>query len=225
MRPPFMQPLSPSHARVRWRSEGTPNPVGLAAQQSHIACTFLHHVATAKSPSISTPVYYPWPNRTSTTIWFWRTCVSITPTPHLSLTADSAFFPSVSTRPPPLPPPPRPIFCVSTCLPPFLPPPRANASQRWTYREFQHHHLLLRVRRWGQFFVAAAMLGIGLVWAFIRGWQLTLAGLTIAPVFAITTAVQTKFVVRCEVRNKRGEGVGRDYYDVRFVLVLCTFHL
>ena len=128
MRPPFTQPLSPSHARVRWRSEGTPNPVGLAAQQSRIACTFLHHVATAKSPSISTPVYYPWPNRTSTTIWFWRTCVSITPTPHLSLTADSAFFPSVSTHPPPLPPPPRPIFCVSTCLPPFLPPPACKCE-------------------------------------------------------------------------------------------------
>jgi len=55
---------------------------------------------------------------------------------------------------------------------------------------------------WGQFFVVAAMLGVGLVWAFIRGWQLTLAGLAIAPVFAITMAVQTKFVARCEVRNK-----------------------
>jgi hypothetical protein len=65
------------------------------------------------------------------------------------------------------------------------------------------------------------MLGVGLVWAFIRGWQLTLAGLAIAPVFAITMAVQTKLVAKCEVRNKRArEDVARDYYDVRFVFVL-----
>ena len=79
---------------------------------------------------------------------------------------------------------------------------------------------------WGQFFVVATMWGVGLVWAFIRGWQLTLAGLAIAPVFAITMAVQTKLVAKCEVRNKRArEDVARDYYDVRFVLVLCSFHL
>jgi len=51
---------------------------------------------------------------------------------------------------------------------------------------------------WGQFFVVAAMLGVGLVWAFIRGWQLTLAGLAIAPVFAITMAADE---VRGEVRG------------------------
>jgi len=73
---------------------------------------------------------------------------------------------------------------------------------------------------WGQFFVVATMLGVGLVWAFIRGWQLTLAGLAIAPVFAITMAVQTKLVAKCEVRNKRArEDVARDYYDVCFVFV------
>ena len=79
---------------------------------------------------------------------------------------------------------------------------------------------------WGQFFVVATMLGVGLVWAFIRGWQLTLAGLAIAPVFAITMAVQTKLVAKCEVRNKRArEDVARDYYDVRFFFVLCPVHL
>jgi len=79
---------------------------------------------------------------------------------------------------------------------------------------------------WGQFFVVATMLGVGLVWAFIRGWQLTLAGLAIAPVFAITMAVQTKLVAKCEVRNKRArEDVARDYYDVRFQLVLCSHSL
>ena len=74
---------------------------------------------------------------------------------------------------------------------------------------------------WGQFFIIATMLGVGLVWAFIRGWQLMLAGLAIAPVFAITMAVQTKLVAKCEVRNKRAcEDVAKDYYDVHFVFVL-----
>jgi len=78
---------------------------------------------------------------------------------------------------------------------------------------------------WGQFFVVATMLVVGLVWAFIRGWQLTLAGLAIAPVFAITMAVQTKLVARCEARNKRArEDVARDYYDVRLVLVIRSLH-
>jgi len=78
---------------------------------------------------------------------------------------------------------------------------------------------------WGQFFVVATMVGVGLVWAFVRGWQLTLAGLAIAPVFAITMVVQTKLVAKCEVRNKRArEDVARDYYDVRLELVLCFSH-
>ncbi|CAA7261014.1 unnamed protein product [Cyclocybe aegerita] len=67
---------------------------------------------------------------------------------------------------------------------------------------------------WGQFCVVIAMLGVGLIWAFVRGWQLTLAGLAIAPVFAITMVVQSKLVARCEVRNKRArEGVSKGYYD------------
>ena len=70
---------------------------------------------------------------------------------------------------------------------------------------------------WGQFFVVGAMLGVGLVWAMVRGWQLTLAGLAIAPVFAVTMAVQTGLVAGCEVRNKRArEEVARGYYDVCF---------
>ncbi|CAA7263408.1 unnamed protein product [Cyclocybe aegerita] len=67
---------------------------------------------------------------------------------------------------------------------------------------------------WGQCVVVVAMLGVGLIWALIRGWQLTLAGFAIAPVFAITMAVQTKLVAKCEVRNKRArEEVARGYYD------------
>ncbi|KJA23691.1 hypothetical protein HYPSUDRAFT_201126 [Hypholoma sublateritium FD-334 SS-4] len=62
--------------------------------------------------------------------------------------------------------------------------------------------------------VVGAMLGVGLVWAVVRGWQLTLAGFAIAPVFAGVMAVQTRLVARCEVRNKRArEEVARGYYE------------
>jgi hypothetical protein len=71
--------------------------------------------------------------------------------------------------------------------------------------------------------VDATMLGVGPLWAFIKGCQLTFAGLAIAPGFAITMAVQTKLVARCVVRNKRArEDVARDYHDVCFVLVFCS---
>ena len=79
---------------------------------------------------------------------------------------------------------------------------------------------------WGQFFVVGAMLGVGLVWAMVRGWQLTLAGFAIAPVFAVTMAVQTGLVAGCEVRNKRArEEVARGYYDVCFFFFFFMFEL
>ncbi|KAF9559515.1 P-loop containing nucleoside triphosphate hydrolase protein [Agrocybe pediades] len=67
---------------------------------------------------------------------------------------------------------------------------------------------------WAQLSLVVSMLGVGLVWALISGWQLTLAGVAIAPVFAVTMAVQTGLVARCEVRNKRSrEEVAKGYYN------------
>jgi ATP-binding cassette, subfamily B (MDR/TAP), member 1 len=54
-------------------------------------------------------------------------------------------------------------------------------------------------------------------------------GFAVAPVFAgVTTsmALQTKLVVRCEVRNKKArelEDVARGYYDVRFYYLFFSF--
>ena len=77
---------------------------------------------------------------------------------------------------------------------------------------------------WAQFLVVTAMLGVGLIWALTRGWQLTLAGFAVAPVFAGVMALQTKLVVRCEARNKKArEDVARGYYDVRFTFFLLIF--
>ena len=69
----------------------------------------------------------------------------------------------------------------------------------------------------GQSCVVVAMVGTGLIWALIRGWQLTLVGFAIAPVFAVTMAIQTSLVAKCEGRNKRArEDVAKGYYDVSF---------
>ncbi|EPQ50798.1 P-loop containing nucleoside triphosphate hydrolase protein [Gloeophyllum trabeum ATCC 11539] len=66
-----------------------------------------------------------------------------------------------------------------------------------------------------QCMVVTAMLSVGLIWALVRGWQYTLVGLAIAPVFVITMAVQTNLVAKAEYRNKRArEEVAKTYYDV-----------
>ena len=67
----------------------------------------------------------------------------------------------------------------------------------------------------GQACVVLAMVGVGLVWAMVRGWQLTLVGVAVAPVFAGVMALQAALVARCELRNKRArEEVAKGYYDV-----------
>ncbi|KAF8452773.1 P-loop containing nucleoside triphosphate hydrolase protein [Boletus edulis BED1] len=66
----------------------------------------------------------------------------------------------------------------------------------------------------GQFVVVIAMMGVGLVWAMVWGWQLTLVGIAIGPVFVGVMAVQAGLVAKCEVRNKRArEDVARVYYE------------
>ncbi|TFK85452.1 hypothetical protein K466DRAFT_622210 [Polyporus arcularius HHB13444] len=58
------------------------------------------------------------------------------------------------------------------------------------------------------------MHGVGLIWALARGWQLTLVGFAIAPVFADVMAPQSNLVSKCEVHNKRArEEVAKQYYD------------
>ena len=66
-----------------------------------------------------------------------------------------------------------------------------------------------------QSIVVLSMLAVGLIWALVRGWQLTLVGFAIAPVFVLTMVVQSRLVAKCELRNKRArEEVAKGYYDV-----------
>jgi ATP-binding cassette, subfamily B (MDR/TAP), member 1 len=69
----------------------------------------------------------------------------------------------------------------------------------------------------GQGCVVLAMVGVGLVWAMVRGWQLTMVGVGLAPIFSGVMALQAVLVGRCELRNKRArEEVAKGYYDVGF---------
>ena len=66
----------------------------------------------------------------------------------------------------------------------------------------------------GQIVVVIAMLGIGLIWAMVQGWQLTLVGFAMAPIFGAATAIQSRLVTKFEHRNKRcREEVNKKYYD------------
>ncbi|KAF5351575.1 hypothetical protein D9758_007220 [Tetrapyrgos nigripes] len=67
----------------------------------------------------------------------------------------------------------------------------------------------------GQALVVIAMLGVGLIWAMVIGWEFTLVGLAIAPVFAGVMIIQSGLVAGCERRNRtvRRE-VGKSYFDV-----------
>lgn len=67
--------------------------------------------------------------------------------------------------------------------------------------------------------VVTSMLSVGLIWALARGWQLTLIGFAIAPVFILTMVVQSRLVAKCELRNKRArEAVAKDYYEVSWLV-------
>jgi ATP-binding cassette subfamily B (MDR/TAP) protein 1 len=66
-----------------------------------------------------------------------------------------------------------------------------------------------------QSIVVVSMLAVGLIWALVRGWQLTLVGFAIGPVFIVTMVVQSRLVAKCELRNKRArEEVAKGYYEV-----------
>ncbi|KAG1721099.1 hypothetical protein EDB19DRAFT_1917511 [Suillus lakei] len=66
----------------------------------------------------------------------------------------------------------------------------------------------------GQIVAVGAMMIVGLLWAMAWGWQLTLVGLAIGPVFVGVMGLQTNLMAKCEVRNKRArEEVARVYYE------------
>jgi len=76
----------------------------------------------------------------------------------------------------------------------------------------------------GQALVVFTMILVGLTWAMVTGWQFTLAGLAIGPVFAGVMAVQSRLSMKCQTRNRFArEEVSKAYYEVCFVSVPIHF--
>lgn len=68
----------------------------------------------------------------------------------------------------------------------------------------------------GQLVVVTSMIIIGLTWAFAVGWELTLVGLGLAPVFILATRAQADVLSRFEARNKvMREEVSKRFHQVR----------
>lgn len=67
----------------------------------------------------------------------------------------------------------------------------------------------------GHLIVATTMIGLGLIWAMVVGWRLTLVGLAIAPVFGILMIVEATLLSKMETVNKRRrEDLARAFYEV-----------
>lgn len=77
----------------------------------------------------------------------------------------------------------------------------------------------------GMFAVVAAMLTVGLVWAMVLGWQLTLVGIAIVPVFAGAMTLQTRLTSKFQLKNKRArEEVSKVYYEVSCHTIVLSFN-
>ncbi|KIJ29925.1 hypothetical protein M422DRAFT_53957 [Sphaerobolus stellatus SS14] len=66
----------------------------------------------------------------------------------------------------------------------------------------------------GMALVVFAMLGLGLVWSLVQGWQLTLVGVAIVPIFAGAMAIQARMISKHQLKAKRArEDVSKIYYE------------
>ena len=67
----------------------------------------------------------------------------------------------------------------------------------------------------GKLVVFVAMVGLGIGWAMVVNWRLTLIGVALAPIFAMIMVVNEAVIGKAEVANKsRREAVARTFYDV-----------
>lgn len=54
----------------------------------------------------------------------------------------------------------------------------------------------------GQIFFVVMLVSIGLIWALVQGWQLTLAGLSLLPIIAIVSFFQWRFISATEADHR-----------------------
>lgn len=68
----------------------------------------------------------------------------------------------------------------------------------------------------GKIFVFISMVGLGIIWALVVEWRLTLTGLGLAPGFAAIVIAQEVLIGRAEVSNKaKREDLATTFYEVR----------
>ncbi|OCF35279.1 ATP-binding cassette, subfamily B (MDR/TAP), member 1 [Kwoniella heveanensis BCC8398] len=66
----------------------------------------------------------------------------------------------------------------------------------------------------GKSVTVTTMIGLGIIWAMVVGWQLTLIGVALAPIFGGYIALDAWMVGKQEVKCKAGrEAVGRTFYE------------
>jgi hypothetical protein len=66
-----------------------------------------------------------------------------------------------------------------------------------------------------KFSVFVAMVGLGIIWAMIIQWRLTLVGVAMAPAFAIIIMVNEVLIGKAERRNKtKREALAKTFYEV-----------
>ena len=67
----------------------------------------------------------------------------------------------------------------------------------------------------GKIAVFVSMVGLGIIWAMVVDWRLTLVGIALAPAFAAMMLLQDTLVGKAEVVNKtRREDLARTFYEV-----------
>ncbi len=67
----------------------------------------------------------------------------------------------------------------------------------------------------GRIATVVVMLSLGLTWAMVIGWRITLVGLALAPIFGLVFAVGSHFINLLERRNKSArEALSRLFYEV-----------
>ncbi|GAA5960635.1 hypothetical protein JCM3765_005883 [Sporobolomyces pararoseus] len=66
----------------------------------------------------------------------------------------------------------------------------------------------------GQLAVLVSMLTMGMTWAFVAGWELTLVGLGLGPVFVLATRAQASILNKFEATNKvKRENVSKKFHQ------------
>lgn len=67
----------------------------------------------------------------------------------------------------------------------------------------------------GNVFVVISMILLGLGWAFVVGWELTLVGVGLAPIFVLATTCQASVISKFESKNKRlREDIAKRFHQV-----------